>query len=459
MRLGFSFLGLLLAPILTASLLADVARAQTLDEALALGYQSNPELLGERARLRATDENASQESAGWRPNISLGGSYDYTETSTTRRNSATTTDDSRSAGWALQFRQNIFQGGRTLNGMLEAEQQSAAGRARLDSVEQRVFLEIITAYFDVVTARDVVALGNNQVRLLERQLRAAEDRFDVGEITRTDVAQAQARLARSNSTLSQNEHERVAAEAEFARVVGQPPEALEGAPMLPALPESQEEAMAMALEYSPELRMAKSGARAADYGVSKAKGEFSPSIDISGQYGYNRSTGRNGVRGDEARITAMIDVPLYQSGEISSRVRAALARESAARMDVAVSERRLRANVRDAWEGLRSVRARIEADEKQVAANEIAFEGIEREAQAGLRTVLDVLDAEQELFDSRVSLTRTRRDEFVAAYRLLQVLGRMGARDLGLRGVDFYDAQRHYQETRDRWFGYDEDNE
>ena len=158
-------------------------------------------------------------------------------------------------------------------------------------------------------------------------------------------------------------------------------------------------------------------------------------------------------------MTARVTMPLYQKGLVSSQVRRALARESAARMNVVAGVRELHADVRDAWEGLRSVRARIKADETEVTANEIAFDGIEREAQAGLRTVLDILDAEQELFDSRVSLTRTRRDEFIAVYRLLQVLGRMGAEDLGLQGVDFYDAERHYQETRSRWFGYGGGNE
>ena len=459
MRIGFILSGMLVAPLFAAPLLIDVARAQTLEEALVLGYLSNPTLLGERARLRAIDEGAAQASTGWRPNLSLGGSYSYTETRDELKNGETSKGDQSPFGGELNLRQNIFQGGQTLNNVLGAEQQSAAGRARLDGVEQRVFLEIITAYFNVVTARDVVELGNSRVRLLRRQLRAAEDRFDVGEITRTDVAQAQARLARSRSDLSQNEYELVNAEVEYTRVVGQPPDVLERAPVLPELPATQEESLALALDHSPELRAAKSAARAAGYGVSAAKGAFLPSLDISGQYQYSQPDSPLLDRSDVISVMARVTMPLYQGGSISSRVREALAGESAARMDVVASGRKLHADVRDAWEGLRSVRARIKADETQVTANEIAFDGIERETQAGLRTVLDVLDAEQELFDSRVSLTRTRRDEFIAAYRLLQVLGRMGAEDLGLQGVDFYNAERHYQETRGRWFGYAGDDE
>ncbi|MCY4053296.1 MAG: TolC family outer membrane protein [Hyphomicrobiales bacterium] len=454
MRIAFIALGILVAP-----LLINAARAQTLEEALILGYLSNPTLLSERASLRATDEDAVQASAGWRPGLSLDVSYGYEETRNEPRNGEVVKEDRQPFGGELQLSQNIFEGGRTLNNVLQAEQRSAAGRARLDEVEQRVFLQIINAYFNVVTARDVVALGNRRVRLLERQLRAAKDRFDVGEITRTDVAQAQARLARSRSNLSQSEYELVAAEAEYTRVVGQSPEDLERSTALPDLPATQEEALMLALEHSPELREAKSDAKAAGYAVSAAKGAFLPSIDVSGSYRYNRPDFENTNRQDVISVGARVSVPLYQRGAVSSRVRAVLARESAARMDVVASDRKLRADVRDAWEGLRSVRARVKADKTQVTANGIAFNGIEREAQAGLRTVLDVLDAEQELFDSRVSLTRSRRDEFVAAYRLLQVLGRMRAEDLGLQGVDFYDAEWHYQETQSRWFGYGAGNE
>ena len=444
MRVAFVLLGVLVAP-----LLIDAARAQTLEEVLVLGYLSSPTLLSERANLRATDEGAAQELAGWRPNLSLNGSYGYRET----RNDKVLMGEERPFVGRLQLQQNIFEGGRTSNGVLMAEQQSAAGRARLDKVEQQVFLEIINAYFNVVTARDVVALGNSHVRLLERQLRAAEDRFDVGEITRTDVAQAQARLARSRSNLSQDEHELVNAEAEYTRVVGQSPEALERATVLPDLPTTQEEALALALEHSPGLREVKSNVKAAGYAVSAAKGRLLPTVNINGSYEYSRPDSMVNRR-DVISMMVQVDMPLYQGGSVSSQVREALARESAARMEMVASDRKLRADVRGAWEGLRSVRARIKADKTQVAANEIAFDGIEREAQAGLRTILDVLDAEQELFDSRVSLTRTRRDEFVAAYRLLQVLGRMRAEDLGLRRVDFYDAEWHYQETQSRWFGY-----
>lgn len=459
MRAEFISSGMLVASLFVALLLIDTARAQTLEEALALGYLSNPTLLSARASLRATDEGAAQELAGWRPNLSLDGSYAYRETRNEPKNGKVSREDRRPFEGSLSFNQNIFRGGRTMNGVLQAEQRSAAGRARLDGVEQQVFLEIITAYFNVVTARDVVALGNNHVRLLERQLRAAEDRFDVGEITRTDVAQAQARLARSHSNLSQNEYELADAEAEYTRAVGQPPEVLDRTPVLPDLPTTQEEALALALEHSPELRGVKSDAKAMGYGVSVAKGKFSPSFDINGEYRHSRPDTANLDSSDVISVTARVTMPLYRGGSISSQVREALERESAAWMNVLASDRKLRADVRDAWEGLRSVRARIKADETEVTANEIAFDGIEREARAGLRTVLDVLNAEQELFDSRVFLTRTRRDEFIAAYQLLQVLGRMGARDLGLRGVDFYDAEQRYQEIRSRWFGYSGGNE
>ena len=431
------------------------ARAQSLEEALVAGYASNPTLLAERASLRALDENVAQALTGWRPSLSLSGSYGYSES----RISPPVIERSLHPAQAqLQLQQNLYRGGQTQNAVLQAEQQIAAGQARLDMVEQQVLLEIVTAYFGVTAARSVVDLGRNQVRLLELRFQAVEDRFEVGEVTRTDVAQAEARLAQSRSALSLSERDLADALAEYARSVGSSAGALEASSPLPPLPASLEEALMLALQHSPLLRSAQSNERAARHGVDAAKGAFLPSLDLNGQYQYGRSTSVSGQSQNALSLTAQVTVPLYQSGTVSSRVRQMAANHAAARMEVLASERRLRAQVRGAWERLRSVRVRILSDERQVAANEIAFEGLLREAEAGLRTTLDVLDGEQELFDARVALTRSRWDEYVAAYGLLQAMGRMSARDLRL-GVDFYDAQAHYRMTRGRWFGYDEDIE
>ena len=431
------------------------AQAQSLEEALVAGYVSNPTLLAERAALRALDENVAQALTGWRPSLSLSGSYGYNES---RVYPPRSERNIRPAQAQLQLQQNLYRGGQTSNAILQAEQQVAAGQARLDMVEQQVLLEIVTAYFNVTTARAVVDLGRNQVRLLERRFQAVEDRFEVGEVTRTDVAQAEARLAQSRSSLSMSERDLADALAEYARSVGSPAGVLEAASSLPPLPAGLEEALALAVQHSPLLHNAQSGERAARFGVDAAKGAFLPSLDVSGQYQYGRSLSVSGQRQNVLSLTAQVTVPLYQSGAASSTVRQMAANHAAARMEVLASERQLRALVRGAWERLRSVRARIVSDERQVAANEIAFEGLLREAEAGLRTTLDVLDGEQELFDARVALTRSRGDEYVAAYGLLQAMGRMSARDLRLE-VDFYDAQAHYRLTRGRWFGYDGDME
>ena len=444
-----------------ASLTAPAAApAQSLQEALVAGYLSNPTLLGERAALRALDENIAQSLAGWRPNLSLNGSYGYSRERTSSSAAAAVEKSLHPAQAQLQLRQNLYQGGQTQNTTLQAEQQVQAGQARLDMVEQQVLLEIVTAYFNVTTARDVVALGRSQVRLLARQLQAVRDRFEVGEITRTDVAQAEARLAQSRSGLSQSERELADALAEYVRTVGAPAGTLETSPPLPPLPASFSQAQAQAAQHSPLLRSAEAAARAASHGVDAAKGALLPSLDLNGQYQYGRSQAISGQRRNAFSLTAQLTVPLYQSGAAASRIRQTMANHAATRMDVAASRRLLQAQVRGAWERLRSVRSRIASDERQVAANEIAFEGILREAEAGLRTTLDILDGEQELFDARVALTRSRGDEYAAAYALLQAMGRMSAEDLRLP-VELYRPEVHSRQTRARWhdFDYDADME
>ena len=456
MRFDMTLRAFLLLPLL-ALVMTSAAQAQSLEDALIEGYLSNPTLEAERQRLRATDETVSQALSGWRPHLSLGGSYGYSETEVTPETGPVQETTLRPAQAQLQLRQNLFRGGQTQNAIATAEQRILSARARLDSTEQQIFLEIITAYFDVMTSRKVVALGVNRVKLLERQAQAAQDRFEVGEITRTDVAQARARLARAVSTLSQSERDEVAAEAEYARLIGDTPGILQESPPLPKLPTNEEDALALALEHAPSLQMVEFIERASFHAVAGAKGAFLPVVDVSGQYQYGRSTTISGQEQEGVLVMAQMSIPLYQSGAASSQVRQAASNHAAARLDVLAGERLLRARLRSAWERLRSVRARIAADERQVSANETAFAGLEREAEAGLRTTLDVLDAEQELFDSRVSLARSKRDEYVAAYGLLEVMGRMGAEDLGLP-VDFYQPEAHYRLTRGRLFGYDGEN-
>lgn len=413
--------------------------AQSLEEALVMGYRSNPTLLAERAALRALDEDRAVAVAFALPNVSLLGSYGASESDSSPP-PMDARDGSRSLRPALarlQVRQPLYQGGRRRSGLMQAEANIEAGRARLEGVEQQVLLGIITNYVDVTTARAVVALGRNQTVLLERQLQAVESRFAVGESTGTEVAQAEARLALARSSLARSEGDLAVALAEYARVVGSPAESLEATPLpislaSPLLPAGLEEALALAVSHAPGLRAARASERAAGYGVTVARGGLRPQVDVSGQVQYGDSLAVDGQSQEEFSLTAQVTMPLYQGGGGVSQVRRALALESAARLSRVAEERRLAAAVRAAWEGLEAARARIVSDERQVAANEIAFEGLARENQAGLRTILELLDGEQELFNARVALTRSRRDAYVAGYALLAAMGRMGAANLGL---------------------------
>lgn len=452
-----SFLFALAVAWAAAALVSEEAGAQSLEEALVMGYRSNPTLLAERAALRALDEDRAAAVAFALPNVSVVGSYGASESDSSPP-PMDARDGSRSLRPALarlQARQPVYQGGRRRSGLMQAEANIEAGRARLEGVEQQVLLGIVTAYVDVTTARAVVALGRNQTLLLERQLQAVESRFAVGESTGTEVAQAEARLALARSGLARSEGDLAVALAEYARVVGSPAESLEASALpesvsAPVLPGGLEEALGVAVSRAPGLRAARASERAAGYAVSVARGGMLPQLDVSGQVQLSESLAVDGQSQEEFSVTAQVSVPLYQGGGALSQVRRAMALESAARLSRVAEERRLAASVRGAWEGLRAARARIVSDERQVAANEIAFEGLARENQAGLRTILELLDGEQELFNARVALTRSRRDAYVAGYALLAAMGRMGAADLRLP-VALYAPEA----VGGGWFGYD----
>lgn len=434
--------------LLVIALAALPAGAQSLTDVLATTYSTNPELLAGRAELRAANELVPQALSGWRPTIAgtanIGRTWIDSEVGTSSINP-------RSVGVSIS--QPVYRGGRTVAATREAENLVLAQRARLVGVEQQVLLDAVAAYMDVVRDAAVLELNVNNQQVLSRQLEAARDRFEVGEITRTDVAQSEARLAGANAGRIAAEGDLTESRARFVEVVGEAPGTLDTPPILATLPGSLEEAIEVAVNANPNVVAADYVERAARDGVDVVFGELLPSIAVQGQveYGEEQAVTTADDR-TTATVEAQLTVPLYQAGEVSSRVREAKKRASQRRLEMATQRRNAAQVATTAWEALSTARAQITAFETQVRSAEIALEGVREEAQVGSRTILDVLDAEQELLDARVSLVRAKRDEIVAGFQLLAAVGNLTARDLDLP-VEYYDYQADYLEVRNKLWG------
>jgi TolC family type I secretion outer membrane protein len=426
--------------------------SESLFEAFAEAYRNNPTLRAERAALRATDEQVPQALSGWRPTIQATGSYGKESSDRSDFRSRVLTTIQR----GVTIDQPLYRGGRTVAGTRRAESVVLARRELLRSTEQLVLLQAVTAYMDVVRDQFVVELTRNNEKVLTKQLEATVARMDVGELTRTDVAQSKARLAGASSDRIRAEGDLIDDRAEYQRVIGSTPAKLEDPPALSDIPETEEEAVAIAVAENPDLLGAQLSEAAADHAVDEETGVLLPTLSLNGELSRIEDPVFLIDRTDSARITARLSVPLYQAGAVWSRVREARAIRSQRKIQVEETRRSVRKAVTSAWEALQTARSRIEANTVQVNANTIALEGVREEANLGSRTILDVLDAEQELLDSRVALVGSLRDEYVAAYQVKLAIGRLSAERLGV-SVEPYDPTEHYDAVRNKWFGFGDD--
>lgn len=446
-----------------ALMIGTPAQAQSMEETLATTYRTNPQLLADRARLRALDEGVPRALSNWRPTVSLSAEAGRGRDRLRSENDSSTTTTSfqtRTPQTAtVSVRQPLYRGGRTLAETSRAENLVLQGRAQLQSTEQSVLLDAATAYTNLLQDQAVLDLNINNEQVLQRQLDAARDRFQVGEITRTDVSQAEARLSRARADRIQAEGNLTASRANFLRIVGEPPARLSPTRTPPVLPTNEAQALAAAAADNPAVVAARYAERAARDDVDLVAGELLPTVSLQGDLSRQDEVQTRGFDRDVAEITAVLSVPLYQAGSVDARVREAKQIASQRRILVEDTLSRAKEDATRTWEALTTARARIQAFQAQIRANEIALEGVEQEARVGSRTVLDVLDAEQELLDAKVSLVRAQRDEIVSGYQLAAAMGRLTAQSLSLP-VQVYDPALNYNRTRDRWIGtgiYDED--
>ena len=435
------------------------AGAQTLQEALAAAYANNPALLAARAQLRAVDENLPQALAGWRPSVTFSGAGGYTDTSLRRRANGPdgpfsnfVESERNTANMTGAITQPIYRGGRTVAGTRRAENQIYAQRSRLIATEQQVLLDSVASYVAVIRDSEVVRLNTNNVQVLMRQLQATNERFRVGEITRTDVAQAESRLAGARASLEQADGNRESARAVFQRLIGMAPNRV--SPPQPLIPpvRSAQEAVQKASSNNPTVIAAMFDEAAAIENIDLQFGALLPSVSVQSQtFRLDGSTER-GSRQTGTQVTANLSVPLYQGGAEHSLVRQA--RQSAQQQRQVVEDARRVAGQQaaQAWETLRTARAQVESVRAQIRAQEIALDGVQREAVVGSRTTLDVLNAEQELLNARVSLVQALAKLVDASYALTATIGRLTAQDLGLP-VHLYDPKAYHQAVRNLWVG------
>lgn len=439
-----------LTMMLMASAIATPAAAQevdTLNEALALTYETNPTLTGERAALRGDDAGVALARSGARPTLSAvaGINRDLTRSGILESTQPKGPDLTVGADLSLP----LFRGGQVKNGIRAAKARVDAGRASLRAVEGDIFVQAVAAYMDVRLNRDIVELNQNQVRVLRTNLEATSDRFEIGDVTRTDVAQSEARLQLAQANLASAEGRLASAVETFREVVGELPGELAPPPPLPPLPGSAEEAVQIALAYNADFEAVIANAAAARYDTKAARGARLPSLTAVGSGTYLNALGSNPSSVPNTGTTTSIGVssriPIYQGGAPSARVRQAQAFESQLLERRVAVERAVIADARSAYASYEAANRAIEANRVAVEANDLALEGARLENSIGSRTILEVLNAEQEYLNSQVSLATAQRDAYVAGFRLLDAMGQAEAEDLNLEGTALYDPLGNYR--------------
>lgn len=452
-----------IAPVslILASLLAGApASADTLRDALVEAYSSNPTILAARARQRQVDEDVPIAQSNGRLGISADGGY----TENVRRSDNFSTPRRQvTAGVSASL--PVFQGGAVRNAVQAARQRVDAGRADLRGAEAAMFADVVAAYMDVIRDQAIVELNSGQVGVLNTNLQASKDRFEVGDLTRTDVAQSEARLSVAKSQLQSAEAQLVASRENYLRTVGKMPENLEPPPPLPGLPDTADLAIQAALDNNPNLVAIKKESEASRRDVGVARASWLPKISAvaNGDYfNYLNSLPPGAVPGLENRGTAasvgvQATLPLYQGGGPGARVRQAEARVSETLEQTIEVERQVIAQVRSAYASHAASQGVIASSQTAVSANELALEGVRAENSVGTRDVLDVLNAEQELLNSRVQLVTARHDSYVAGFTLLAAMGRAEAKDLGLDGGPLYDPVANYNRVKTSIFDWSDD--
>jgi outer membrane protein len=440
------------------------AAADTLEWALVQAYQNNPSLNAQRALLRSIDENVPQALSGYRPKITVtaNGGYDYANTlshSVSQQvfpNTVSYTNFAEpyeSRGVGASATQTLFNGLQTANKVRQAESQVMGARETLRVTEQQVLLDASTSYMNLLRDQAILDLNRSNVEVLTEQLKQTRDRFNVGEVTRTDVAQSESRLAAGRSSLLGAQANYVTSQANYRRVIGVDPGRLApGTPVDRFSPKVLNVAVAEGQQQSPSVLAAMYGVDVAELAVKVSEGALYPNLAVTASASKNWDPLYNVNKQMLASVVGQLTVPLYQGGGEYSAIRQTKESLGQQRLNLDVNRDQARETVVQSWGQLDATKAQIEATTAQVNAAEIALNGVREEARVGQRTTLDVLNAQQELVNARVALVTAQHDRVVASYTLLASVGGLSMQRLGLN-VPIYDPQVHYQQVRDAWIG------
>ncbi len=447
---GFAMLGV-------CALAARPVKAETMSAALALAYAGNPDLNQQRAGVRATDENLPRASSNWRPSVSgtAQAGYNYLGVSADTQGSLLRQKTgSVPRGYALSVTQNIFDGNRTINGVRQAESNIFGAREDLRNTELNVLLNGATAYMNVLRDTAILDLRQNNIIVLEEQLRQTRDRFNVGEVTRTDVAQAEASLASGRSDYFAAQGNLQTSIANFRQVIGIQPTRLEPARTIESLlPRNVGSAVQIGLSEHPMVQSALHAVDAAALQVKLVEGELYPTVGVSAS--VDKTLAASGFPHYDVfntTVVGQITVPIYTGGEVYARARQAKETLGQARLQADLERDLVRAGVVSSWGALNSARAVVQSSRAAVKAAEIALDGVREEAKVGQRTTFDVLQQQQILVNARVTLVSAQRDRVVASYSVMAAIGRLSAANLNLN-VTQYDPTVHFDQVKDKWIG------
>ena len=441
---------------------APPAAAESLFGALVKAYETNPTIKAAEAELMAINEGVPQALSDWRPGVDLTarGAVGTAERRTANEvgdvtNGINDRDFDDRASWdaEIEVTQFLFRGGRTLASTRAAKADVEAQRARLADTEQDVLFDAVTAYMDVWRDQEIVSLNDDNVRAVREQKEATDERFRLRDVTDTDVQQAESRLARAEAGRAAAQGALASSRATYKQIIGEMPDLLEDPTSVLGLPDSLEAAVEAAVANNPAVVAAEFDTQAERQNVRVEFGELLPEVSVVGSVSRREQTLGRAEKADAAEVLAQVRVPLYERGLVSSRVRAAKQRTNQQRLLAEEARRFAEQAAVAAWEALQAARAQVAAFQVEVDSTRVALEGSREEALVGARLVLDVLNAEQEFTDARVNLVGAQRDEVVASFQVLQAMGLLTARSLGL-DAQLYDAEQDYQDVKDRWYGF-----
>ena len=441
----------IISALLLSTLIAGQAQAQTVFEAMSAAYNTNPTLQAQRAYLRAVDENVAIAKSGFRPTVAIKGSYSDTDIS---HDNYQQSKDGSVASASAVVSQPLFNGLSTLNSVKAADKNVKAEQNNLYNVEQSVFLSASTAYFNVVQNAAIVELQRNNEKLLKKKLDETLERFNVGEVTRTDVSQSQASYAEAKAATIGAEGDLEASKAVYKQVIGAEPKKLsEPKNLSKFIPNNFNDALAYAKEHNFAVLAAREALDAQGYTVAANTGALLPQVSLDASANTSKTdtdTVAKDRKLDSYEVGVNMTVPLYDAGENRAKIRQSKYQKWQAQEQLLVAERQAVSDITQAWEYMASNHAKIKSIKEQIKANEIALDGVQKEEALGNRTILDVLNAYNELLSSKVDEIKARRDYFVSGMQVLVAMGKLTANDLQL-AVDIYDAQKYYNETKGKW--------